>query len=140
MIPNTDSALRMLSQRLMTQLLPDLKSEYSQSDGMLLGMLMMAIADEVATGIDTRMKDIADMKALLEQGRDYHDAGLLTVAEPASLSLKDVNQLHDDLTRHLIELHARVEIADSSEASQMLGDIWHYLEASTGRHAIAAMG
>jgi|TARA_B100001964_G_scaffold244698_1_gene327329 hypothetical protein len=140
MIPNTDSALRMLSQRLMMQLLPDIKSEYNLSDGMLLSMLMMAVADEVATGIDTRMKDIAEMKGLLEQGRGYHDAGNLISAEPDSFSLKDVNQLHDDLTRHLIELHARVETAGTSEASQLVGDIWSYLEACTARHAITSLG
>jgi hypothetical protein len=51
MIPHTDGALRMLSQRLMTQLLPDLKSLYSLSDGALIGLLINAIADETAEGI-----------------------------------------------------------------------------------------
>ena len=41
MIPHTDDALRMLSQRLMTQLLPDLKTIYSLSDGSLAGFQLV---------------------------------------------------------------------------------------------------
>ncbi len=140
MIPNTDDALRMLSQRLMNHLLPDLKSLYCQSDGMLVGMLMNAIADEVATGIDRRMKDIADMKTLLAKGGSYLDAGTAVSSEPLSLSLKDVNQLHDELTRHLIELHIRVEKDGSADATELNSDIWRYLETTAGRHVITAMG
>ncbi len=140
MIPNTDDALRMLSQRLMNQLLPDLKSLYCQSDGMLVGMLMNAIADEVATGIDRRMKDIADMKRLLAKGSSYHDAATAVSCEPLSLSLKDVNQLHDELTRHLIALHIQVEKEGSTGAAELNSDIWRYLETTAGRHVITAMG
>ena len=139
MIPNTDNALRMLSQRLMNQLLPDLKSQYCQSDGMLVGLLMMAIADEVATGIDNRMKDVADMKTLLVKGGSYHDADTAVSSGPLSLSLKDVNQLHDELTGHLIQLHIQVEKDGSAEAAELNSDIWRYLETTAGRHVITAM-
>ena len=61
MIPHTDGALRMLSQRLMKQLLPDLKSLYSLSDGALNGLLINAIADETGEGIQRRLDDIAEM-------------------------------------------------------------------------------
>ncbi|MCZ6501533.1 MAG: hypothetical protein O6945_03355 [Gammaproteobacteria bacterium] len=140
MIPNTDDALRMLSQRLMNHLLPDLKSLYCRSDGMLVGMLMNAIADEVATGIDRRMKDIADMKTLLAKGGSYLDAGTVVSSEPLSLSLKDVNQLHDELTGHLIQLHIQVEKEGSADATELNNDIWRYLETTAGRHVITAMG
>lgn len=140
MIPNTDKALRMLSQRLMDRLLPDLDSLYYQSDGMVMGLLMEAIADEVATGIDRRMKDIADMKKLLLKGSHTHNADAAIGSDPLSLSLKDVNQLHDDLTRHLIELQIKVEQDGSREASELNKDIWRYLETTAGRHLISVMG
>ena len=124
----------------MNQLLPDLKSVYCQSDGMLVGMLMNAIADEVATGIDRRMKDIADMKRLLAKGSSYHDAATAVSCEPLSLSLKDVNQLHDELTGHLIALHIQVEKVGSADAAELNSDIWRYLETTAGRHVITAMG
>ncbi|MCH8256314.1 MAG: hypothetical protein IIA75_00165 [Proteobacteria bacterium] len=140
MIPNTDKALRMLSQRLMNRLLPDLETQYFQSEGMVMGLLMEAIADEVATGIDRRMKDIADMKKLLLNGRNYHNADPAVDRDPLSLSLNDVNKLHDELTGHLIELHIQVEKDGSGEATEINNDIWRYLEITAGRHLITVMG
>ena len=134
MIPNTDMALRMLAQRLMVQLLPDLGTAYSQSDGMLIGVLMNAIADEAAEGIDRRMKDIEEMQSLME------DAGLpveFSRAAPESLRLADVNALHDRLTKRLIELHAQAEA--ESDAAQC-DVIWGYLRRHAERHRITAAG
>ena len=140
MIPDTDDSLRLLSQRLMTQLLPDLKSEFNLSDGMLIGLLMNAIADEIAYGIDRRMKDITDMKILLEKGSNFHDSGDATSAEPANLELQSINDLHDNLTRHLIKLQGFVEEQSSEEAIELGKQIWKYLETTAGRHAITAAG
>jgi hypothetical protein len=140
MIPNTDDALRMLCQRLMTQLLPDLKTEYSQSDGMLLGLLMNAIADEVASGINHRMEDIADMTRLLKRGSAFHNTGNLADQTPTSFKLKDVNALHDRFTHQLIKLHEIVERTGTEEAAGLDREIWHYLETTAGRHTITALG
>jgi hypothetical protein len=140
MIPNTDDALRMLCQRLMTQLLPDLKTEYSQADGLLLGLLMNAIADEIGSGINHRMEDIADMAGLLKQGNDFHSTGNLAGQTPASYNLKDVNDLHDQLTRELIKLHETLERISTEEAAELDSEIWRYLETNAGRHTITAMG
>jgi hypothetical protein len=140
MIPNTDDALRMLCQRLMTQLLPDLKTEYSQADGMLLGLLMNAIADEVGSGINYRMEDIADMARLLKQGNAFHGTGDLAGQTPTSLNLKDVNALHDQFTRELIKLHETLERISTEEAAELDSEIWRYLETTAGRHTITAMG
>ncbi len=140
MIPNTDDALRMLSQRLMVQLLPDLKTEYCLSDGMLLGLLMNAIADEVASGIELRMQDIADMARLLKQGSAFHDAGKLVDQGPASLKLKDVNILHDQFTTELIKLHEIVERSETEEATRVEREIWRYLGTTAERHTITALG
>ena len=140
MIPNTDDALRMLCQRLMTQLLPDLKTEYSQADGMLLGLLMNAIADEVASGINYRMEDIADMARLLKRGSAFHNTGNLADQTPTSFKLKDVNALHDRFTHELIKLHEIVECTGIEEAAGLDREIWRYLGTTAERHIITAMG
>lgn len=138
MIPHTDGALRMLSQRLMTQLLPDLKSLYSLSDGALIGLLINAIADETAEGIQRRLADIAEMKLIFVAGeallssKDKEVSG----AEMSSYSLADVNDHHDALTRLLVLLHEASE-DDGFEALNQ--SIWTYLRRHTERHKITAV-
>ncbi len=139
MIPHTDDALRMLAERLLTRLLPEIGSVYGQSDGMLVGLLMNAIADEVACGIDRRMQDIAGMQDLLLKGVAFHDAGDMTERRPADYTLAAVNDLHDELTRHLIALHEALEESQEDAAGLLEAEIWRYLESMTGRHAITAV-
>lgn len=139
MIPNTDDALRMLSQRLMTQLLPDLRSTYSLSDGALIGLLMNAIADETAEGINRRMKDIKELQQIFDSA-----AGLLNDGQKEDIAntlesyrLADVNKLHDAYTRVLIDLHSRCE---SDENLQTLNNqVWAYLQRHAERHTIHGM-
>jgi len=139
MIPNTDDALRMLSQRLMTQLLPDLSSTYSLSDGALIGLLMNAIADEIAEGINRRMVDIKEMQQIFDSAasllNDGQKAEIANIVE--SYRLADVNQLHDAYTRVLIDVHSRCE---SDENLQKLNNqIWAYLQRHAARHSIQGM-
>ena len=138
MIPHTDDALRMLSQRLMTQLLPDLKSIYSLSDGALIGLLVNAIADETAEGIQRRLDDIAEMKLIFEAG-----AALLTDTdkevigfELPSYRLADVDNYHDAFTRILVSLHEKTEVGKKEELNQ---SIWAYLRRHAKRHQITAV-
>jgi hypothetical protein len=138
MIPHTDDALRMLSQRLMTQLLPDLKSLYSLSDGALIGLLINAIADETAEGIQRRLDDIAEMKRLFVAGDallSSRDKEVIS-SDLSSYRLADVNDHHDALTRVLVSLHEKTE-NDKTEALNQ--SIWAYLRRHTQRHKITAV-
>jgi hypothetical protein len=139
MIPNTDDALRMLSQRLMTQLLPDLRSTYSLSDGALIGLLMNAIADETAEGINRRLEDLKEMRQIFDSAtsllNDEQKADIANTVE--SYRLADVNKLHDAYTRVLIDVHGRCE---SNENLQTLNNqIWAYLQRHAERHTIRGM-
>lgn len=138
MIPHTDNALRMLSQRLMTQLLPDLKTIYSLSDGALIGLLINAIADETAEGIQRRLDDIAEMKLIFETGDALlTDSDRKAVSSPlSSFRLADVDAHHDALTRILISLHEKVEDKKMEALDQ---SIWAYLRRHTQRHRITAV-
>ena len=64
MIPHADQALNLLARRLTTALVPDLKSDYAQADGMLTGQLMTVLAAELGYGIERRMQDIRAMQDL----------------------------------------------------------------------------
>lgn len=138
MIPHTDGALRMLSQRLMTQLLPDLKSLYSLSDGALIGLLINAIADETAAGIQRRLDDIAEMKLIFIAGEallSSRDKEVI-IAELSSYRLADVNDHHDALTRILVSLHQK---AEDKEIEALNQSIWAYLRRHSQRHKITAV-
>lgn len=131
MIPQTDQALRYLAQRLMTQILPDLATSYSASDGMMIALLMNAVADELEAGIDRRFRDIHDMLAVLRAG------GVDPAAEqPDSLTLTSVNALHDQLTRQLIALHTAAEEAGNETLTRA---IWAYYGDAATRHAVTAV-
>ncbi|MGV0034859.1 MAG: hypothetical protein ACNYPE_07795 [Candidatus Azotimanducaceae bacterium WSBS_2022_MAG_OTU7] len=138
MIPHTDDALRMLSQRLMTQLLPDLKTLYSLSDGALIGLLINAIADEVAEGVQRRLDDIAEMRLIFEAGAALLSSGdkeVLSAGLP-SYRLSDVNDQHDALTRILVALHEKAEDKKMAVLNQ---SIWAYLRRHAERHRITAV-
>ena len=138
MIPHADDALRMLSQRLMTQLLPDLKSLYSLSDGALIGLLINAIADETAEGIQRRLDDIAEMKRIFIAGEALLSSKdkEVTGAELSSYRLADVNDHHDALTRILVLLH---EASENKGFEALNQSIWTYLRRHTQRHKITAV-
>ena len=138
MIPHADGALRMLSQRLMTQLLPDLKSLYSLSDGALIGLLINAIADETAEGIQRRLDDIGEMKLIFAAGEALLSSGDKEVisAELSSYKLADVNDHHDALTRILVSLHQKTEAKQVKALNQ---SIWDYLRRHLQRHQITAV-
>ena len=144
MIPRAPEALRMLSQRMLAQLVPDAKSAYSMSDGMLLGMLLLGMVKELEDGIARRLVDIESMKALFRLAREALDggdlpAGLDEVLEttPATMSMTDVNAVHDAHSRVLITLHDAVDDATGTEARQRVNHaIWRYLDEHAQRHAL----
>ncbi len=143
MIPNADKALRLVNRRMMSTLLPDLSSTFVQSDGMLLGMLIENLATELATGIERRLQDIEAVKSLFREAmQQVKEEGLDDAMsqclhqQPASMSLADVNQVHDQLHRVLIDLHAHTEAAGLDELN---GAIWRYLEDHAVRHQLAGV-
>ncbi len=138
MIPYTDDSLRMLASRLLTQLLPELRSEYAMSDGALVGLLMMAIADEMGEGIERRLQDISQMQRLIvDSGSELvTQESKLLASSPENYTLAAVNQLHDALTRLLIRVH---EDAEDQLDVRLQQQIWDYLRDTANRHKIVAV-
>ncbi len=147
MIPHADQALNLLARRLTTALVPDLKSDYAQADGMLTGQLMTVLAAELGNGIERRMQDIRAMQELfvaaalqLSDEPLTQDLVRLSGLEPTSLTLNEVDAAHDELTRGLLALHERVDLPESDsepgrdERQAINGMIWAYLESHAARH------
>ncbi|MFT7222283.1 MAG: hypothetical protein ACI8Z1_003908 [Candidatus Azotimanducaceae bacterium] len=148
MIPYTDQSLRHLSTRLMTQILPDIGNEYSMSDTALVGLLINAIADEAEQGIQRRLEDINELREIFVMAAGSLTAAELELAssELKSYRLSDVNELHDGLTRILIELQTRDEknpvagpAAEPGSRIDVTNSIWRYLRRHADRHTIRAI-
>lgn len=137
MIPQAGSGQRSLVQRLLTRIVADTNSTYIASDGLLIGLLLNALSDELEQGVERRMQDILAMRNLLKAGQSFHSSDIVPV--PTDLSLRAVNACHDALTRQLIQLHAIVELDDSDEARSLNRDIWFYLTETVQRHQLTAV-
>ena len=136
MIPLPDQSLRNLSQRLMVSLLPEFGSEYAVSDAASLGLLMNALADELAEGIQRRLVDIEEMKVILARCVTLEEERAILAADITSYTMASVNGRHDELTRLLIAWHEKSEVEDLPEVNEAT---WRYLHGHAERHAITAV-
>lgn len=139
MIPYTADAIRMLSQKILTGVLPEIGSTYVMSDTAMLAMLLSALADEAESGISRRLKDVSEMTLIFAEAKA---AGIEVSEAPAEFNLmssdmtmSSVNQVHDRMTESLIRLHMQVETNPAQ--AELNEKIWRYLAASQERHALA---
>ncbi len=135
MIPKPGSALRMISGRLLSAVVPTAGTSFAMSDGAMSAMLLGALAAELEEGVARRLEDGEAMLALLGRGEQagHIDLPARLPTEPVSMRLADVNAWHDALTAELIVLHERVEVSGDSALNEA---IWEYLEATARRHAL----
>jgi len=114
---------------------------------MLTGQLMTALAAELGYGIERRMQDVRAMQELfVAAALQLSDEPLaqilvqLSRLKPTSLTLKDVDAAHDELTVALLALHERVDLpapeADRDKLQAINAMIWAYLESHAARHQI----
>lgn len=134
MIPFASQAIKDLSQKILTEVLPNLSSSYGASDTGMMAMLLMALADEAESGVAKRLADISEMAVLLQQGGEKVDVPDL-IANPTALTLTAVNEVHDACTRALIALHGRLEVSEPD--SELNRQIWDYLSTTHERHALS---
>jgi len=135
MIPYPASGLKMLAERVLGTVVPALGSKYAMSDTAMLAMLMVALADEMESGVARRLQDIEAMADLFQVGRE---AGL-DIAPTESIAtgqqtLSLVNEIHDAMTAQLITLHALVEASDDYRELNLA--VWRYLQANAERHSL----
>lgn len=134
MIPHVSQGIKDLSQKVLTQVLPNLSSSYAMSDTAMMAMLMNALADEAESGVAKRLTDIAEMAELLSQAKASVNVPSV-ISNPTELTLTAVSQVHDVCTRALIEVHAQVEADDPN--GELNRQIWVYLAKTHERHALS---
>lgn len=142
MIPQVPNALRMLSQRILSHLVPNTASSYAMSDGAMVAMLMNALAQELESGIAHRLADIDAMKVIFRDAANLLDelpeamGGVLDVT-PAEMTMSAVNAVHDDHARVLVALHEAVDVEKPDAAQDKVNTaIWQYLQAHAARHML----
>ncbi len=130
MIPEPGRALTDLAMRLLLTIAPQTSNTFAAADSSLVGQLMLTMAQEFERAIATRMQDIDELRDLFASAAPNAERDAFQSAAPASLHLRDVNRLHDEGMRLLIELHTDIELSDPA----LNGRIWNFLRAHSERH------
>ncbi len=130
MIPRPSQALTDLAVRLATNVAPNTTETFYAADAGLIAQLMLSLAQEYERGIETRMQDIDEMRAILRSAPTSEAIDTFLELLPRSLGLADVNAVHDAGTRLLIEAHAWAETHDEALSQS----IWRYLRRHCDRH------
>ena len=142
MIPQAATALKLLSQRIMTRLVPDARTPYAMADGAMVGLLLGGLSAELEEGIERRLQDIEAMRVVFRLALVQLPAGALKehingllAKKIRPLTLTAVNAVHDNCTRVLISLH---ELAETEVESYpgLAPVIWRYLEEQAQRHRL----
>ena len=133
MIPEPSKALLDIAMRLGLNVLPNIPDAFNAADTGLIAQLLMTFSQEFEHAIEHRLNDIAEMKDLIRGAPQTAERNTFLASEPASFALADVNALHDEGTRLLIELHAWAEIEDDA----LNNEIWAYLRRHAERHQFA---
>ncbi len=134
MIPAPGKTLADLALRIMTDLAPELGSNFAQADAGLITGLLLTMAQDYERAVDNRLQDLAEMRALFADldanvpGADARRAFLEKT--PASFTVSDVTKLHAEGFERLIELHAWAE----AESSELDAAIWQFLRAHSERN------
>lgn len=130
MIPAPGRALNDLAMRLLLTIAPQTANTFAAADSMLVGQLMLTLSQEFERAVATRMQDIDELRELFSQAPTDASRSRFATNTPASLHLQDVNALHDEGMRLLIELQTEVELTDPDLNLR----IWLFLRAHSERH------
>jgi hypothetical protein len=140
-IPHTPKAVTFLAQRLLSHVLPELRTPFGAADVALLGILLEMIGQDFDRAAHARLEDIREMREIFGEARrvGLDDAFVARMDAARALDLSDVRigQLDEAHARHaaaLIELHARVELLGTPEATRLDRLVWQHLERHAERH------
>lgn len=138
MIPRLPQGLADLAAKLAGAIVPETSSRFAMANAGMIAMLLGAAAQEAERAVACRMTDLAEIKALFADcgaGADPDNAAARAAfqrREPQSLRLSDVDAVHADGLRLLIELHAWAEDRDAALDRR----IWDFLASHAERHRL----
>jgi len=122
--------------RLLFTIAPQTTTGFAAADCGLVAQLLLTLGQEFERAIATRMQDIEELRALFAIAPDDEARAAFCTRQPRSLHLRDVNALHDEGMRLLIELHAHAELSDKT----LDGRIWTFLRTHAERHKFDGAG
>jgi len=135
---------------LLEKVAPALDSSYAQSDMTVLGALLLALGEEFERAAARRVEENREIRrifalaaeVLVGSGGLGDDTliGQLAAAaseEDSDLRVSTLEASNARLRGLLIELHARVETIETSQARDLEAQIWRELAASTERRKLS---
>jgi len=142
--PDVDKLLEVAAGHLMTRLAPALGAGYEQSNTAALGVLLLALREEVERGAQRRVQENHELRRLFRKAAPaIADAGLrerlvaAAATHDTSLAVSDLERDNATLRGLLVELHVHVEELDSPKARRLEDEIWRELAASTERRRLS---
>ncbi len=144
MKPDAGEMLGQIAQTLLADVAPRIPDEYQQRSAMILGMLLVALAEEWDRGAARRVEENSALRGLFADAAPaLRDRALRSrTAEAAlgsdtDLSLRALAAGNEALRALLIEVHAALEADDSAEAHRLEERVWSELVASTERRRLS---
>jgi hypothetical protein len=142
--PDAGEMLGRIAQTLLADVAPRIADEYEQRSAMILGMLLVALAEEWERGAARRVEENAALRRLFaEAAPALRDRALRARVEGAAagsdadLSLRALAAANEGLRALLIDLHAALEDDGSAEARRLEDRVWSELRASTERRRLS---
>lgn len=143
MIPQAQTALDLLADKIMTGLSPVISNEYAVIDSLLIAGLMKCLAQDFDRAAQVRMDDLSAMQVLFTDSLGVikqealrselqHYIGQQSTPD---LSVSALTKAHASASELLIKLHCEVErLCPQPNASDLNQAIWAYLGAHVQRH------
>jgi hypothetical protein len=142
--PDPGHFLGVIAGRLMTRTAPALADAYEQSSVGTLGLMLIAVGEELERAASRRVEENRALRGLFADAAPaVEDAVLRGRLEEASggadedFAVSALEASNCALRALLIELHGHVEELDSPAARRVEEAIWQELVASTERRRLA---
>jgi len=142
--PDVPVALGKITQALLVQIGPEIRSDYAQRSALIAGMLLQSVAEEWDRAAVRRVEENTALRALFRDAasavRDASLAERIGAAAEGSdtdLHISALDRSNDALRALLIELHAHIEELEGAAAREVEAAIWGELRRSTERRALA---
>jgi len=100
---------------------PHLEGHYAGGHVIMAGLLTMMAAEQFDGLVDRLLADIGDMRTILiDGGEEVPDT------RARSFKVSAVQEVHNQLSAHLIALQERIELLDDDTSKALNARIWRY--------------
>ena len=142
MKPDADHLLRMLAGRLLTHVMPAIRTEYTQSNIALVSLLMMAAAEDFDRAAARLIEENRQMRRIFaDAAAIVSDLNLKQRLETAAKTIDEdfrvsaLESANQPMRSLLIDLHAHIENLEGEDAEEMNDAIWVELAESAKRRS-----